>query len=1141
MLLRRSLGGLTVRKSKSLLNGLCLCLLLATGVATGDAGWYVPQLVPDPGTGLPARVLSPKMQGADMLIVPATLTIHEDGKEVPLPVATRIASDRYLIYLTDRGLKMEIKYGTEGFPYLEWVVERKSSSQGNLSATFYLTLRPSVDRAFFPAGDNPRFTLETGMAPASYSYGDGPGTKIAMPLGQVYSSAEDWGLTFFGEFGERIENLSTTISHSGKNVLLAITVSLSRTPAGTTSRRLYFAATRGDWRPALGAVLARFPEAFESRNPDIAQLHGPFFTSTGTPPDTDIQNWYAQGARVVEIHGTFPFYGEYVALDRAWTPLSDDVWHLLKTQLPQNQRPRAGASWQEIKSFVEHRYPLSMTTSKVNDYIDRLHRHGMKGLIYINPTEAWAPWAEAQFASDRVLTTAGSTVPAWYESVSMIPDKQRPWGQYLLEQIRGQLRIYPQVDGVFFDQATRGGHDLTELCAEACRLIRAQGKICWWNGPYNMELAALADGLMTEWGGSEAFQQETETIQYYGMAGKPIVSLSPPTVSGYAELLVHGVIPRPVNQSQREIAERWFPLFSWLKNRRWVLEAHALDTTPGVQANLFRLPDGNLVVPVVPEPLQSDTGKLLFDIGVTVRVSGAADVHGVYLLMPDLRGYHKLPFVCEGDELRIAIPRLSVAGLLVLAKKGIFPALAGELDLVRGQEGTLHWVIDNWTAESKQASLNVDSPLTQKRVAGQVVAGATMELETSVKVPADTSDPRLEIVASARVEGKEEAGKAELWIDPTLLLSVEGPTTARDDKVYSLVVNLLGHLPAGAKVNLKAESSAWQFDEGAKSVVLKPDGYAIVEFKGRPLRTGMTKIDLVATDGSQVDVKAAIPVEVLATAMIPGGLDKVRSAELLLDVFGVDSGSRANKTVALNGVRLGDLPQGHGDQWTAGKVMPLPSEAIKALRQHNEITIDNRVMDNFKVRNIRLLLHIRGGGTVVSTTDASVYTGGTGWLHAEGKQFLSGHSLTGITVDIHLDANRPEKYDKDIFGVPRTARLILEVNGSDGGIYAHKVVSINNRPVGELPASGDWTRISIPITAAALEVLDQVNEVVIENSVPPDAFKVRHARLEVENTERRKFVSETNAEVYTSMEWDFAEGKIGSPIRIKLNFGWLGN
>ena len=1105
------------------------------GSAVGDNGWYAPRLAGDPRTGMPAAITAPQIQGVDILAAPVTFLLRENGLVVPVLAVNRLASEAFSVVLSDRDLTMEIRYGTAGLPYIEWVVESKSGKTRNLSATFSVPLRPSADRAFFPAANNPRVALKRNGQPVNYSYGAGPGIRVSMPLGQVYSAKEDWGLAFFGQFGESIDDLTTSISRSEKNTLIAITLSLPRSASGKSSRRLYFAATRGDWRPALGAVLAQFPAAFEPRNTDIARLQGPFVSSIGTPPDADIQDWYAQGARVVEIHGTFPFYGEYVAQDKIWTPLSDDIWRSLKTSLPRTQGALTGASWQERKNFVEHRQAPSMTVSKVNDYIGRLHRHGMKGLIYINPTEAWAPWAAVNFASDRVLTAAGNPALVWDESVAMIPDKRRPWGQYLLEQVKGQLRDYAEVDGVFFDQANEGGHNLTELCAEACRLVRAQGKICWWNGPGNMELATLADGMMTEGGGSEAYRQETETIQYYGMAGKPIVSLSPPTAHGYAELLVHGVIPRPVNKAQHEIADRWFPLFTWLRNRRWVLEAHALDTTPGVQANLFRVPDDNLVVPVVPEPFPVDESSTLFDIGVIIRVPDAAGVRGIYLLSPDLRGYHKLPFVREGNELRITIPRLGVAGLLVLAKKGIFPALTGELNLVRGQEGMLHLAIDNWTTESKRVLLDVQSALVQKHVAGQVAADASLEMDVPVKIPANTSEPRLAIEASAKVDGEEMAGKSELWIDRPLQLTVEGSASVRDDEVYTFMVKLSGHLPHGKKISLQVDSSAWRFENDTQSVVLSPDGHAIVEFAGRAREAGKTKITITAGDGSQVSATAEMLVDVLATSIRPDGLERIQSAKLLLDVFGVDGGDYAHKPVTLNGVDLGDLPQGSGDQWTAGKVMPIPVEAIKALRQHNEISIDNKVGDAFKVRNLRLELRMRGGGTVASTTDAGVYTGGAGWSYAEGKQFPSGQSLTGIAVDIRFDASRSENYEA-IFGVPRAARLVLEVNGSDGGAYAHKMISINQKPIGELPTSSGWARKSIVLNAAVVKSLGAVNDIVIENSTPPDAFKVRRAYLEVENTEGHKFASETEIKAFTSMGWDYSEGEVGSPIHFTLKF-----
>ena len=81
----------------------------------------------------------------------------------------------------------------------------------------------------------------------------------------------------------------------------------------------------------------------------------------------------------------------------------------------------------------------------------------------------------------------------------------------------------------------------------------------------------------------------------------------------------------------------------------------------------------------------------------------------------------------------------------------------------------------------------------------------------------------------------------------------------------------------------------------------------------------------------------------------------------------------------------------------------------------------------------------------------------------------------------------------------------------------------------------------MPLSGEALEALMARNEVVIENANPPDAFKVRRSRIEIENSEGRRFVTDTEEDAYTSCGWEFAEGKVGSPIRFVLRFRPAGN
>ncbi len=1107
----------------------------AAPCAIADPGFAAPVLEPATTTGLPTRISAPSLLPPNVLVAPASLTVAEGGKASPAPALTAVGGGAFEGRIAERAVRLRLAYGAARFPFIELTLTNDAATARTLAGTLALPLQPEVDAAFFPAGEWPRVSLRVGGAAVAYAY-HGAGQQTAMPLGQVANRGANWGLAFFGEHGQLfVESLTTRITRTEQQTLVALTLDFPCPPGSAVTRRLYFAATRSDWRPALGALLAQFPQPFEPLNPDIAPLQGPFVCSGGTPPDKRIQDWYAQGTRVVEIHGTPPFYGEYVPTRPVWTAFCDDRWSALKKRLPPDQRPAEGAPWRELQAFVEKQEPPTMTLAAVNDYIRRLHTHNMKGLIYFNPTEAWAPWAADQFPRDRALTPAGKPIPVWYESCAMIPDKDRAWGKYLLEQLRGQLRIFPEVDGVFFDQSAGGGHDLTALCAEACRLVRAQGKICWWNGPYNIELAALADGMMSEGGGDARYRHLTEMSQYYAMAGKPIVSLGPATTAAYAEMLAHAVFPQPVGQSNRELGERWSPLFRWLRNQRWVLEADALDALPEMTANLYRVPGDSLVVTLVRNPLPTDATPPVHDVPFTVRVPEAPRVRGAYLLAPDLRGYHKLPLIHEGTTLRVVVPRMGPAAAIVLARKGVFAALEGGLHVVRGHTTPVRWVLDNWSDTPARAVLGVDSPFGGKQAEVEVFPGTTGALTASLAVPANYEPGRAALTTTARVGETEYGGNAELWIDSPLMLTAQAPPRVSDDAPLEVGVRLLSHLGTPADVRVEATSPALRFEVPAQTVAAPADASVTLRFPAKPILSGDAVVRIRATGPGDVTAEAEVAVQVLATALGPTALKHVRAAELLMDVFGVDGGSYAHKPVSINGVAIGDVPPGSGDHWATASPLSLPAEAIRTLQEHNQITIDNTVADAFKVRNLSMRLHLRGGVTAVSGVDRGVYTGWTEWLYGEGKCFAPGQPMTGMAVDIRIDPTRRERYEEP-FGTPTEGRLILEVNGADGGPYAHKPVLVNGHLLGDLPGAGDWAEKSLPLTPAALDGLTVGNQVVIQNSDPIDAFKVRRARLEIRNTQGQTFATATDEGAHTSCNWEFAEGTVGSPITIELRF-----
>ncbi len=588
--------------------------------------------------------------------------------------------------------------------------------------------------------------------------------------------------------------------------------------------------------------------------------------------DETIQLIHDQGCRVVEIHGWSPLYGEYVPVKEPWTVFCDDKWRRLKETLAPEDLPAADATWRELQALVEQHHPPTMTVAKLNDYIERLHQHGIKGLMYFNPTEAWAPWAEDMFPDDRRLGPDGKPLLVWHDqSAAMFPDKDRPWGKYLLDQIRGELETFPEVDGIFFDQSAGGGHDLTLLCAEGCRIVREQGKICWWNGPYNMELAALADGMMTEGGGTERYRSLTEIIAYYGIAGKPIISLGPAAEAGYAEVLIHGIIPKPVG-AENVMAQRWAPLFAWLKNRRWVLDAHALEVSGDIQVNLFRLPDGNLVAPMVCDDYLAEEVTPTLDVAVTVRVPEADRIRAAYLLAPDVLGYHKLDMQRDGDALTISVPRLGRAGLLVLATGGTFASLDGDLHVVRGADNTVRWAFDNWTDEPVQAGLRLQSVSGEGRT---VAAGTSTQTEGELAVPADFADARIVVDASASVGGAELAAAPELWVDDMLTVIADAPAELRDDETVSVRAQVLGHFDAATTVTVEAASDFFDLAPATREVALDPGEVASVEFTGAAVRAGEATIRVRSTGGGAT-AEATTSARVVATAIAPGGFDKIR-------------------------------------------------------------------------------------------------------------------------------------------------------------------------------------------------------------------------------------------------------------------------
>jgi hypothetical protein len=234
----------------------------------------------------------------------------------------------------------------------------------------------------------------------------------------------------------------------------------------------------------------------------------------------------------------------------------------------------------------------------------------------------------------------------------------------------------------------------------------------------------------------------------------------------------------------------------------------------------------------------------------------------------------------------------------------------------------------------------------------------------------------------------------EFYVDDPLHAAVRPPEAAVCQDEPSVVRVDVFNPAAARDVEVELTGDGIRVEPPKQTVPLAARAKRSLEFRVVAARGGKATLKASARSGSDHN-QAQAEVEVFATKASPALLRQARAGTLLLDVFGSDHGRYKDKPVLLNGVPIGALPQ-QADQW-ANVEMPLTPQAIAALGENNEVRIENRVGDAFKVRNLRLRLD--GPVRVLSETNRGAFTS-CSWEYAEGKVFKLGEPLSGIVVRI---------------------------------------------------------------------------------------------------------------------------------------------
>ena len=731
---------------------------------------------------------------------------------------------------------------------LSWEVRMKNAAgeRRDLSVWFELGGLPSDYQTFFPStSPHPPHPIAHDLV---YGYRT-EGLDLVIPSATFYSRSANLGLTVMSPLEIPVQPFQVKVAPSGEAGVGRIDLKLN--PRGEVATKIFLSLHEADWRPGLKYVRDKYPTYFMARDKKAVEINGPFLYSP-TAAEGQVKQWQEQGVRWIEVHFTYPFLGKYFPDQSSWTTAMDDHWAYEK-EVSGDAVPKADAPFELIRDYLEKRLGPWETAERVRAFIRLLHRYNIKALMYYQPTECWTAYAAEYFMPDLIREPNGDAVPTWYEDIVLNPRLGSTWANYLEAQFKGLLDLYPEADGVFMDQAVDDGIDYDHddgftirkgrigyrmgyaICGLTSKLVEyahARGKIVWWNGPYQVEIASLADGYLAESSGEQI------SLEWLGIGDKPVTS-GGNDPHNYDRMLTIGSqvrspnlatinvymhdVPAEAKPPAAQLADfsRYAPLFDEIRQREWVLTANAVEVPPEFEANIFRQPNGNYAVPVI-TPWADETTGTAVDLPVTVRVADAESIRGVYLLSADLSGWFRVPYKRSGDSVQARIPRHHRASLLLFVKSGFFAALEENALAIEGQQRGLKLVLDNFLSQPAAGEAQISSDTHAFKLAAQS--------STSVLIPSSALSAGQESKISLPVEvrfssgGPGEALKFEQQIlrVPTVEAGWAGTLWGYLGERSVVTFYLINHGKKPQAVHLTAEGVGLKIADLPGETVLRP-------------------------------------------------------------------------------------------------------------------------------------------------------------------------------------------------------------------------------------------------------------------------------------------------------------------------------
>ncbi len=435
---------------------------------------------------------------------------------------------------------------------------------------------------------------------------------------------------------------------------------------------LVFAAVAPGWRSVLKHYADAYPELFEPV-PATRRVEGMYaIRGMGGMSQEQIDAMKQAGVTFVELHGSFPEYGEYMTAEALANP---EMQYVCK--------PHAAGN---ISLAGNRRWVAELTKAGIAPFMYFYNCHA-------NPETIKRRWPEELMVDER-----GRRLIKYRGEPALHAQPDSPFGRHLLEQMDLCLRAYPELPGFFIDNYAiemldfnhddgvtmvhnRPAYDLNrnhqDIGPRCFQKAHAAGKIIMVNKISTIESLRGADMVLAEGMNIASIHQHGFACLY-----RPLFPLGMVYGPGGAErglqhlLLVGGTPDEGLYRNDPKTMTAYRPLTDAMIGKRWVLDPDPLKLPAGMDGQIFRIDKaarrgGDVVVALVDLNRSWREGKPGEGLSVTVRLPEAAELKTASWLPAEKSGEKPQPCQLsrDGQAITVALPPVGAAGILRLSRR----------------------------------------------------------------------------------------------------------------------------------------------------------------------------------------------------------------------------------------------------------------------------------------------------------------------------------------------------------------------------------------------------------------------------------------------------------------------------------------